>query len=50
MRNREEELEIALQLILDNIDYTLDACRLTSMVGAALPIELIEIARAALKK
>jgi hypothetical protein len=45
----DNELRIALQLILDHVDYTNGACGLTEMVGAVLPKEIIERARIALK-
>jgi hypothetical protein len=39
----------ALQLLLDSVDYTAGACSVTEMVGAVLPVEVIEIARQALR-
>ena len=38
----------ALRLVLDQVDYTAGACSVTEMVGACLPVKVIEIARAAL--
>ncbi|MDB4871997.1 MAG: hypothetical protein JWL97_3001 [Gemmatimonadales bacterium] len=38
----------ALQVILDCVDYTQGACAPTEMVGAVLPKEVIEKARAIL--
>jgi hypothetical protein len=40
----------ALLLVLDQVDYMRGACAITEMVGAALPVEVIEIARAALEQ
>lgn len=48
MSNREQKLEVALHTILDNVDYTVHACRLTDMVGACLSAEVIDNAREAL--
>ena len=42
------ELRASLGVLLDQVDYTAGACSLTSMVGAALPKEVIDKARAAL--
>ena len=39
----------ALQLILDQVDYTNNACGPTEMVGAVLPTEVIARAREAIK-
>lgn len=44
-----EKLRIALQIILDSVDYSVGACRLNEMVGAVLPREVIDIAREAIK-
>jgi dihydrodipicolinate synthase/N-acetylneuraminate lyase len=38
----------ALQLVLDQVDYTRGACTVTEMVGAVLPEETIAMARASL--
>lgn len=38
----------ALRTILDQVDYTAGACALTEMVGAALPVNVIKLAREAL--
>ena len=38
----------ALQLVLDQVDYTKGACGLTEMVGAVLPKEVIALARKAI--
>ena len=43
-------LEEALLTVLDQVDYTAGACNLTDMVGACLPLEVIGLARAALKE
>ena len=43
------ELREALLLVLDQVDYTVGACRLTELVGAALPAQVIDKARAALE-
>jgi hypothetical protein len=34
-------LREALQLLLDHVDYTAGACRPNEMIGALLPIEVI---------
>ena len=39
----------ALQLLLDQVDYTAGACSVTEMVGAVLPLEVIQRCKAALK-
>lgn len=39
---------IALQTVLDQVDYTNGACRFTEMVGAVLPKEVIVLARKAI--
>jgi hypothetical protein len=38
----------ALLLVMDHVDYTAGACGLTEMVGAALPRDVLAIARRAL--
>lgn len=38
----------ALLTVLDQVDYSNGACRLTEMVGAVLPVEIIALAREAL--
>lgn len=38
----------ALRVILDQVDYTKDACSPTEMVGAVLSTEVIQICRDAL--
>jgi hypothetical protein len=38
----------ALALLLDQVDYTAGACRLTEMVGAVLPTEVIALCRRSL--
>lgn len=48
--SREDKLEAALLLLLDQVDYTNGNCSLTEMVAAVLPREIIVIAREALKK
>lgn len=48
MADRNEAIEAALNVILDSVDYTRGACSLTEMVGAVLPMEVIELARTAL--
>jgi hypothetical protein len=37
----ENDCRIALQLLLDCVDYTSGACRLNEMVGAVLPQEIL---------
>lgn len=39
----------ALQLLLDQVDYTSGACSLTEMVGACLPKEVIKLCRQVIK-
>jgi hypothetical protein len=39
-------LKSVIRTILDAVDYTSDACRPNEMVGAVLPREIIELARA----
>ena len=46
---RIENLWAALGVLLDSVDYTSGACKLNEAVGAVLPIEIIEKAKAALK-
>jgi hypothetical protein len=41
----ENELRIALRLMLDCVDYTAGNCRVNEMVGAVLPREIIERAK-----
>ena len=38
----------ALLLLLDQVDYTSGACSLTEMIGACLPVEVIEKCRDAI--
>ena len=38
----------ALLVLLDQVDYTNNACGVTEMVGAVLPVSVIQLARAAL--
>jgi hypothetical protein len=47
--NKLEGVVAALEVILDNVDYTRGACALTEMVGACLPVEAINQAREALR-
>ena len=51
-RRHIEKLRVSLLLVLDNVDYTAEhpGCRVTEMVGAVLPREIIEIARKTLKE
>jgi hypothetical protein len=39
----------ALQVVLDSVDYTAQACGPTEMVAAVLPREVIVLARKAIK-
>lgn len=41
-----DQLRASLEAILDATDYTAGACSVTEMVGAVLPLELINNARA----
>ena len=50
LRTERNALRSALGGILDSVDYISGACRLNEMVGAVLPKELIEKARAAMAK
>ena len=45
-----EKVREALQVVLDQVDYTAGACELTTPVGAALPRVVIENARKALEE
>jgi hypothetical protein len=45
MSKRADSIEATLRAILDRVDYTAGACRLNELVGAALPKELLAIAR-----
>lgn len=47
--SRVYELRNALNLLLDQIDYTAGACRVNEMVGAVLGKNLIESIRVTLK-
>jgi hypothetical protein len=38
----------ALRTLLDHVDYTSGACRMTELVGAVLPREVIALCRASL--
>jgi len=40
----------ALQVVLDQVDYTKGACTVTEMVGACLSTEVIELARQAIRE
>jgi hypothetical protein len=42
------DLRAALLLVLDQVDYMHGACSITDAVGAVLPPDVIEIARAAI--
>lgn len=44
------KLRAALQVVLDQVDYTRGACSLTEMVGACLDASVIDMARAALEE
>lgn len=46
-RRQRDNLQAALLLVLDQVDYTRGACSLTEMVGACLPTQVIDRARAA---
>lgn len=37
-------LRVALQVVLDQIDYTRGACTPTEMIGACMPKEVLEMA------
>lgn len=43
-----ERLRAALQTLLDQVDYTAGACAPTEMVGAVLPIEIIQMTKGVL--
>lgn len=43
------ELRAALQVVLDQVDYTAGACTLHAMVGAVLSIEALDVAHEALR-
>lgn len=48
--NHTPELIAALKLLLDQVDYTVGACRLTDMVGACLDHKVIKRVRAVIAK
>jgi hypothetical protein len=48
MSNDADNLAAALAVLLDQVDYTNNACRPNEMVGAVLPIEVIELCRSRL--
>lgn len=48
MRPLALDLRAALALMLDQVDYLHGACEFTTPVGAALPIDVIDLARASL--
>ena len=43
-----DECRTALSVVLDQVDYTKGACRPNEMVGAVLPVMIIDGARAAI--
>jgi hypothetical protein len=43
------KLRVALQLVLDQVDYTAKACTPTEMVGACLSTRVLDIAHQALE-
>lgn len=43
-----ERMREALAILLDHVDYTNGACGAAELVGGALPVNVIKIARAAL--
>jgi hypothetical protein len=43
------ELRVALQLVLDQVDYTAHACKPTEMVGACLDVRVLDIAHQAIE-
>ena len=45
-----DDLWIALAVLMDNIDFTNNACSITEMVGAVLPKGVLERANEALTK
>jgi hypothetical protein len=49
-KERIEELETILNLLLDNIDYIGGACQIVQMIGAVLPTVILKQARKALGK
>lgn len=46
----QDKLETSLRLVLDSVDFTHGACSLTSMVGAALPVIILDQANAVLEE
>ncbi len=42
------DLRAALEVVLDQVDYTKGACQVNEMVGAVLPKEVIAKARTAI--
>jgi hypothetical protein len=49
-REKIEKLSIALQIVLDQVDYTARNCSPTDMVAAVLDISVIKIAKQALEE
>lgn len=49
MTRERDGLRTALQLVLDQVDFTENNCRLNDMVGAVLDSKVIELAHKALK-
>ena len=45
-----KELAAALEVVLDQVDYTKGACRINEMVGAVLDKSVIQQARTVLAK
>lgn len=43
------KLRVALQLVLDQVDYTAKACTPTEMIGACLDAKVLDIAHEALE-
>ena len=39
-----EKLRVALNLMLDHVDYRYGACRINEMVGAVLPVSILAFA------
>ena len=50
LKEENSKLRSALQLVLDQVDYMNGNCRMTEMVGAVLPKEVLKIANDRLKR
>lgn len=49
LEREREKIQIALDLILDSVDYTVGNCRVNEMIGAILPKKIIVLAHKAIE-